>query len=74
LFTRKKRAYPWWGQNTFHQVIKGWDEEKKIMNCIVLYRRWSNMLYLQVVDPTSNKENFPHTLDPQKKRSTPQLN
>jgi len=32
------------------------------------------MLYLQVVDPTSNKENFPRTLDPQKKRSTPQLN
>jgi hypothetical protein len=31
------------------------------------------MLYLQV-DLTSNKENFLRTLDPQKKRSTPQLN
>jgi hypothetical protein len=32
------------------------------------------MLDLQAVDLTINKENLPLTLDPQSKKSTPQLN
>jgi len=29
LIIGKKKAYPWWGQNAFHQVAGGWDQEKK---------------------------------------------
>jgi hypothetical protein len=29
LFIGKKKAYPWWGQNALHQVVGGWDQEKK---------------------------------------------
>jgi hypothetical protein len=44
------------------------------MNLIVPYMKWNNMLDLQAIDPTINKENPPLVLDPQSKRSTPQLN
>jgi len=47
---------------------------KTIMNCIVLHRKQTNMLDLQTTTLTSNKENLPPTLDPQRRRSTPQLN
>jgi hypothetical protein len=44
------------------------------MNLIVPYMKWNNMLDLQAIDPTINKENPPLVLDPRSKRSTPQLN
>jgi len=47
---------------------------KEIMNCIVPCRRQISMLDLQARDPTSNKENLPLALDPQRRRSSPQLN
>jgi hypothetical protein len=75
LFIGGKKAYPWWRQNTFHQVIRGWDwEEINNHKLIVPYKRQSSMLDLQAADLTINKENLPPTLDPQSKKSTPQLN
>jgi hypothetical protein len=44
------------------------------MNSIALYRKWNNMLDLQATNLTVNKENLPLVLDPQTKRSAPQLN
>jgi hypothetical protein len=44
------------------------------MNLIVPYRKWNNMLDLQATNPIVNKENLPLVLDPQTKRSAPQLN
>jgi hypothetical protein len=44
------------------------------MNLIVLRRRWNSLLDLQAIDLVINKENLPLALDPQSKRSTPQLN
>jgi hypothetical protein len=45
-----------------------------IMNLIVLHRKQSSMLDLQVVDHVINKENLPLVIDPQNKKLAPQLN
>jgi len=41
---------------------------KKIMNYIIPRRRWTIMSDLQATNLTSNKENLPLVLDPQKNK------
>jgi hypothetical protein len=49
-------------------------KKKTISNYTIPCRRWRSTLDLQPVDLASNKENFPLTFSPQRRRSTPQLN
>jgi hypothetical protein len=47
---------------------------KIIMNCIIPHRKQTNMLDLSATNPASNKKNLPLAPNPQKRKSTPQLN
>jgi len=53
---REGKKYPWWGQNAFHQVAGGWDQEKKKNHEL------HSLSYK--MDLASKKENLPPTLDP----------
>jgi hypothetical protein len=72
LFTRKKKKTL--GRAKIHSAKFLEARIKKIyviMNLIIIHRRQSSMLDLQVVDPIINKENLPLAIDPQSKKSAP---